>query len=264
MKILAINSSIRKHGNTERIFHLMEQSLLKIAKEKGKTVELEYISLGETNIEPCRGCRFCFEKGEEFCPIKDNLTLIRRKLQEADGIILGSPIYVEDVNGPMKNLIDRMAFYCHRPSFSGKSALIFTTSGAGSTKHALRTMRNALSTWGFYIAVEYRFRMGGSVIAELDVIQKYSDKVNKLATVFFNSIDNNKPLHPTIYSYMIFKIQQTYWQKESSKRNKLDYEYWKTKGWLEPFCDYYIDHKCLSIKSKTARVLGKIISKFFV
>ncbi|WMJ88338.1 flavodoxin family protein [Anaerocolumna sp. MB42-C2] len=264
MKILAINSSFRKHGNTERIFQLMDQSLLKIAKEKGKTLEIEYFSLGETNIEPCRGCRLCFEKGEDLCPMKDNLALVRSKLQEADAIILGSPVYVEDVNGLMKNLIDRMAFNCHRPAYYGKSALIFTTSGASSTKHALKTMRNALCTWGFYIAEEYRFRMGGPLVAEPDVIKKYSDKVNKLATVFFNSIDNYKPLHPTVYSYMIFKIQQTYWQKESSKRNKLDYEYWKTKGWLEPYCNYYIDHKCLPIKSKTARALGKIISKFFV
>lgn len=56
-----------------------------------------------SDIQFCRGCRIYFDKGEELCPIKNGLLNIRDKINSADGIILASPVYVEDINGIMKN-----------------------------------------------------------------------------------------------------------------------------------------------------------------
>jgi multimeric flavodoxin WrbA len=147
MKVMTLISSYRKNGNTERLCSLIEEELQSIAEFQHETLEIERVRLGHTELKTCLGCRVCFDKGEELCPLKDELLLIRKKLDEADGIILASPVYVEDVNGIMKNWIDRMAFNCHRPAFAGKTAVIVSTSGNASTKHALRTMRNALTRW---------------------------------------------------------------------------------------------------------------------
>ena len=153
MRVLAIVSSYRKQGNTARVVELVNRAMRDISRSKGDTSEFELIHLGHLNIEMCRGCRVCFNQGEAKCPLQDDLLVIKAKILAADALILASPVYVEDVNGIIKNWIDRMAHVCHRPEFAGKYAYALTTSGVGSTNHALRTLNTALRTWGFYIII---------------------------------------------------------------------------------------------------------------
>jgi multimeric flavodoxin WrbA len=61
----------------------------------------------------------------------------------------------------MKNWIDRMAFNNHRPAFAGKSAVIVTTSGMGSTSHTQKTMQYALMAWGIHVSFA---RMLGKIV----------------------------------------------------------------------------------------------------
>lgn len=265
MKIIAINSSSRKKGNTEHIIQLMEEKLKEKAENNQVNIEFDYVSLSDLNLSVCRGCRICFTKGEEHCPLKDNLSDVISRLKAADGIILGSPVYVEDVNGIMKNFIDRLAFYCHRPALSGKSALVITTSGSTSTAHSLRTMTNALRAWGASISAQGMFRMGAAMKEE-EVRKQFSRKAETLAERFFSSIVRKKPYNPNFYAYMVFKIQQKYREKEFRKNKELnqanfDDQYWEQQGWFDPKCDYYIPHKPAVIKSKTARILGGLIAR---
>jgi multimeric flavodoxin WrbA len=211
----------------------------------------------------CLGCRACFDKGEEFCPLKDDLLPIREKLIEAEGLILASPVYVEDVNGIMKNWIDRMAFICHRPALAGKAAVTIITSGGGSTNHALRTMMSALMTWGFYVDGQYKFRTGGSMKTK-EISDMYNKKIKKISKGFFAAVKNQKALNPTLYSLIVFKVQQESWQKEENYKNTIDYIYWNGKGWLEPGCIYYTNIKTSWLKVKIARLLGTMIAPFFI
>jgi len=151
MKILSFISSYRKNGNTANIVQLLEDTIESISKQMNIHADFETVFLGHQNILTCKGCRICFDKGERNYPLNDDLLLIKERIDSADFVILASPVYVEDVNGIMKNWIDRMAFVCHRPEFFGKSAYILSTSGVGSTKHSLMTMNTALRTWGFHI-----------------------------------------------------------------------------------------------------------------
>ncbi len=265
MKIVAINSSFRKRGNTEHIIRLMEEILKEKAENNQVNIEFDYVSLSDMNLSVCRGCRICFTKGEEDCPLKDNLADLICRLKEADGIILGSPVYVEDVNGIMKNFIDRLAFYCHRPALSGKSALVITTSGSTSTAHSLRTMTNSLRAWGAYISAQGTFRMGAAM-KENEVKKQFSRKADILVERFFTSIVRKKSYNPDFYAYMVFKIQQKYRELEFKKHKELnqvnfDDQYWEQQGWLDPKRDFYIPHKPAVIKSKTARILGGLIAR---
>jgi multimeric flavodoxin WrbA len=149
MNILILNSSYRKDGNTDRTAQLLQARLESTAKDNHEPLVLDTFYLGHMNVEPCRGCRVCFDKGEEFCPIKDDMADIKARVKAADAIILAGPVYVDDVNGIMKNWIDRLAHVCHRPEFAGKSAYLLATAGSTRTGHALRTMDTALRTWGF-------------------------------------------------------------------------------------------------------------------
>jgi len=262
MKILSIVSSMRKKGNTNNTVDFIVEELTKKLDEKLLTIEK--IFLGDYNIQYCRGCRVCFNSGEEDCPLKDDLLNIRDKILDSDIIIFGSPIYVEDINGIMKNWIDRMAFNNHRPAFAGKAVYIITTSGIGSSNHALKTMKKALTAWGFYVIGQSNFRTG-ALMKIKDLKQKYKKKIGKITNEIKNTMINNEVSNPRFYSLVSFRVQQKYWQKNSEeKRNTYDYKYWFKKGWLDSNCKYLNENEASVLKLKTARMFGDIISMFFI
>ncbi|ATW24759.1 flavodoxin family protein [Candidatus Formimonas warabiya] len=261
MKVLSIVSSYRRNGNTDRIVKLVEEQVLFIANLQNIPLELEKVSLGSFDIQTCHGCRICFDKGETKCPLKDELLPIRDKILQADGIITASPVYVEDVNGIMKNWIDRMAFNCHRPAFVGKPAVVITTSGMGSSNHALNTISTALSTWGCHIVSRSKFRTGA--LMKIDEINaRYHHRIKKIAAKLFHAIMDKEVLKPSFYSLVVFRVQQKYWQKAVGQHDLFDFVYWGNKGWLEPHCEFYIPHKASRIKVNLARLIGDFISRF--
>jgi multimeric flavodoxin WrbA len=104
-KVLAINGSPRKDGNTS----ILIRNILKEIENEG--IETETIQLGGKKVHGCMACMKCFENRDRKCVIDDDLvnTCIG-KMSSADGIILGSPVYFLDVTSEMKALIDRAGF----------------------------------------------------------------------------------------------------------------------------------------------------------
>ncbi|HJJ48808.1 MAG TPA: flavodoxin family protein [Methanocorpusculum sp.] len=102
MKILAIQGSPRKKGNTD----LVLDAFLKGAESTG--AETEKINLRDIDFKNCRGCNACHKKG--ICVIKDPLTDIFDKILQADILVLASPIYSMTVTAEMKAFIDRGQF----------------------------------------------------------------------------------------------------------------------------------------------------------
>ena len=263
MKIITLISSGRKNGNTARFSTQIESELREIGTIYETPMVFEQIQLSELKFELCCGCRICFEKGEGYCPLKDSLLELRNKISGADGIILGSPVYVEDVNGIMKNWIDRMAFNCHRPAFAGKAAAVFTTSGGGSTMHAANTMARALNAWGFQVAVKSKFRAGTNM-PDHEIKTKYDRKIKQTAKKLFDSIQAQSVGSPSFQSLMFFKVQQKYWQKNTSDQDTYDYGYWKDQGWVDPSCKYYTPVCSGHLKVMTARLAGAFVAFFFI
>lgn len=98
IKILGIMGSPRK-GNTE----IMVFEVLEGAKSKG--ADTETINLRSMNIKLCNGCMEC--EGSAACVYDDDMREILKKVQEAKGIVIGSPTYFDNVPGTLKNFIDR-------------------------------------------------------------------------------------------------------------------------------------------------------------
>jgi multimeric flavodoxin WrbA len=99
LKVLSINGSRRKTGNTE---HLIE-SILTPAVKGG--IQVETLFLGDYNIGACTGCEGCSSSWD--CVIKDDFAQIVKKIDEAKGIVLASPTYWYSVTSDMKRFIDR-------------------------------------------------------------------------------------------------------------------------------------------------------------
>lgn len=108
MKILAINGSIRKFGNTEI---LLKQALMG-AESKG--AEVEILKLTDYRIQACRGCGLCLFR-ENVCQVKDDdVQFIFSKMAECDGLILGAPCYYLELTAVVKQLLDRCWILSHK------------------------------------------------------------------------------------------------------------------------------------------------------
>lgn len=100
MKVIGINGSTRKDGNTALIIGKVFDELNK------EGIETELIQLVDYEIKPCRGCFAC--KGRGNCVFADDgFAEIFIRIVEADGIILGSPVYSADVSAKMKAFLER-------------------------------------------------------------------------------------------------------------------------------------------------------------
>lgn len=128
MKILTINGSPKiKGGCTDRALREVEKTL----EENG--VEFERINVGNKDIRGCISCNYCREHGK--CVFNDLVNETASKLADADGIIVGTPVYYAGANGQILAFLDRL-FY----STSGTvdmtmkvGAAVISSRRAGST-----------------------------------------------------------------------------------------------------------------------------------
>ena len=108
MKVLAINSSPgMDKGNTAMILNPFLEGM----KEAGAEVELFYTS--KLNILPCTGEFNCWLKTPGKCLHNDDMNLLYPRIDAADVIVFATPVYVDGVTGPMKNLMDRIIPLAH-------------------------------------------------------------------------------------------------------------------------------------------------------
>lgn len=102
MKVLAINGSARKDGNTAIIINKIFEELNAVG------IETEIVQFAGSIIEPCKACWAC--GGQNNCVHKkDMFREVYEKMLDADGIILGSPVYSANVSANMQAFLERAA-----------------------------------------------------------------------------------------------------------------------------------------------------------
>jgi multimeric flavodoxin WrbA len=116
MKVIAINGSPRKNGNTSAALKVMCDEL------QQQDIEVETIQIGQLSIHGCIGCNYCGESKDNVCVFKDDIVNeVAKKMREADGFILASPTYYAGIAGTMKSFLDRV-FYTSSDYFRYKVA----------------------------------------------------------------------------------------------------------------------------------------------
>ena len=102
MKVVAFNGSPRKEGNT---FQSLQIVMAELQKEG---IETELIQVGGKALHGCTACYGCYKNKDRECVIKkDDLNSYVAKMIEADGIIIGSPVYFSNVTSEVKAFMDR-------------------------------------------------------------------------------------------------------------------------------------------------------------
>ena len=101
-KVIILNGSPKTNGNTATALHEVEQTL----QQQG--IETEWIHVGHLQIHGCIACNKCWTTG--ICAFKDIVNEISAKMRDADGLLIGSPVYFASPNGTLLSLLDRL-FY---------------------------------------------------------------------------------------------------------------------------------------------------------
>jgi multimeric flavodoxin WrbA len=130
VKVIGICGSPRMRGNTE---YLLNEALETLKKEG---VEVELIRLAEKNVAPCEACEAC--KALMDCQIADDFQEIFEKMEQADGIIVGSPVYFGSATPQMMALLDRAGYVALKKGRSlerkvGASIAVARRAGANFT-----------------------------------------------------------------------------------------------------------------------------------
>lgn len=107
MKFIAFNGSPRKGWNTEILLkHALEGAI-------SQGAETELIHLYSCNYKGCVSCFACkLKNGKSYghCAVKDDLAPILKRVEEADAILIGSPVYFGDVTGEVRSFMERLLF----------------------------------------------------------------------------------------------------------------------------------------------------------
>ncbi|MGZ4906557.1 MAG: flavodoxin family protein [Halobacteriota archaeon] len=135
--VIAINGSPRKDGNTAILIRHV------LAELEREGVDTELVQLAGERIRGCTACTHCIENRDQRCAFDDDIANeCIAKMTEADGIILGSPVYFSDVTAEMKALIDRAGFVsmANDGLFKRKGGTAVVVQRRNGATHSLNTL----------------------------------------------------------------------------------------------------------------------------
>ena len=137
MKVLAINGSARKNGNTNILIGRIFEKL------NAAGIKTEAVQFAGNTIQPCRACFSC--GGKENCIYKqDDFQTVFEKMKAADGILLGSPVYSANISANMQAFLERAAVVCDmNPGLlKHKVGACFVTARRGGALNAVDAMNH--------------------------------------------------------------------------------------------------------------------------
>ena len=134
MKVLLINGSPRKEGNT---FLALSEAAAELQRNG---IETEIVSLGTHPVRSCIACNSCKNKGANRCVFDDDLcNHVADKMKHCDGLIIGSPVYYGQPNGGLLSLMQRL-FYSAGSYLPGKPAAAVAVCRRGGATATLQTL----------------------------------------------------------------------------------------------------------------------------
>lgn len=192
MKVIAINCSPRQKGSTATLLHYLEKGL----REKGH--EVQFVPLYDLQFKGCKACQACQKTGSSLCTIKDDLIPVLEAIEQADAMILGSPVFLGLVTGCAKSLIDRCyTFYNQDRSKLMKQKIFVDVVTQGGDIQYFEYVREHLHFW---FIESFEMKSGGSLIAasvgsakdlkqQPDIFEKADQIVNKMDALFKENSD---------------------------------------------------------------------------
>ena len=223
MRVVAIYGQSHK-GSTYHIAHELANKL------GGNLTEF---FLPKDFGEFCVGCNTCFNDSEKLCPHYQRLAPLTKAMDEADVIILASPVYVYHASGAMKAFLDHYGYrwMVHSPDesmFRKQAVCICTAAGAGM-RSALKDMADSLFFWG--VARVYKYGIGIAATDWQGVSEKKRTAIDRKTTALAAKISRgNGTVQPRLKTKVVFFAMHLL---QRNGFNPRDVEHWKQRGWTE-------------------------------
>ena len=125
MKVLLINGSPHANGCTFTALNIVTEELQK------NGIETEIIHIGNKDIRGCIACGKCYELGH--CVFNDMVNEVAPKFEQADGLVVGSPVYYAGPNGTLTYLLDRLFYSAHYDLRMKVGAAVVSARRGGTT-----------------------------------------------------------------------------------------------------------------------------------
>ncbi len=224
-------------------------------------VEAEIVSLNAYRLGICRGCQLCVNKGEAFCPLKDDRDILFERIHASDGVIFATPNYTWNLSGMMKVFLDRFGFAIHRPRFFGKAFTSIVTQAMGRGEKIVEYLDYTAFTLGFN-------GLKGITLTGFDPkTEKQQQKIDRDLAVhsqrFYALLAKPAYPAPTWMQLLGFRMSRT--MVRHAGPDKIDHQYFADRGWFET--DYYYSTSLSPLKravgslaDRTAPIVQKLIA----
>ncbi|MBN2282211.1 MAG: NAD(P)H-dependent oxidoreductase [Candidatus Marinimicrobia bacterium] len=250
MKVTAFVGSARK----KHTYNTCEMLLEKL-KSFGN-IETEIVCLQNFNLQVCKGCIACLDRGEEYCPLTDDRDLLINKMKESDGVIFATPNYSFNVSALMKIFLDRLAYFGHRPAFFGKTFTSIVVQGIFGGEKIVKYLDFLGNAIGYNV-------VKGSLIKSLEPMTEKNQKKNEIAIEkqakkFYKQLIKKGFKNPSLLELFIFRMSRSS-IKTMLNENYRDYEYFKKNGWFDS--DFYYPIKINILEKMFGDIFDKISVK---
>lgn len=219
-------------------------------------IEYEIVRLSDYQLEVCRGCKLCCDRGEELCPLQDDRDLLIEKMMASDGVVFASPNYSFQVSALMKVFLEKLGFALHRPRFFGKAFTSIVAQGIyGGNKIA--SYLNFVGTGLGFNTVK------GSCITTLEPMtdkqQHKNDKVLAAqAKRYYAQLEKPGYPAPSLLQLMIFRMTRTKMRIMLDESFR-DYAYYSDKGWFES--DFYYPTRLGPVKKGAGKLFDTLVAR---
>lgn len=189
MKVLLVNGSTRKEGCTYTALKEIEKVL------QEEHIETEIFWIGKEAVYGCTACQACNKLGK--CVYDDISNTLAQKMQNADGIIIGSPVYYAGINGSLSAALDK-AFYQDSSKFENKVGAAVVSCRRGGASSAFDRINKYFTITRMPIASgQYWNAVHGNtpeeVKQDIEGMQQMRDLARSMSWMLKNLTNTNKP-----------------------------------------------------------------------
>lgn len=241
----------RKRGATFAAARRFLDNLQSFLDVKG-----EIVFLCEYDLGLCRGCKACFLRGEERCPLKGDRDVLIEKMAASDGVVFASPNFSFQVSAIMKGFLDRLGYLLHRPCFHGKTFTSIVVQGFYGGDKLVKYLDFVGLGLGFNVV------KGGCITAldpmvgmEMLTMEKV---ITRLSGQFHEQL--SKPVFPapSLMQLLMFRSGRTS-AKLLADDNDRDYTFYRDRGWL--YSDYFYPVKLGVFKKAFGAAVDRMVAR---
>ena len=221
VKVLGISGSPR--GELSRTLRLVN-AVMRGAGDAG--ADCEVVDVCGLGIDFCIGCGVCYEAGE--CIHDDDFQNLFDRMMAADGIVLGSPVYINAVSAQMKVVLDRMADAIHCQRFLGKYGCSVSTAGGSFADEVVGYQNSILCILGATTVGGVGVVLGPDPSLLIPAEKQAYELGIRLVTAIRNQ--EHYPDQDLFHAGMKERMQALVSHNKEIWSH--EYQYWREKGWL--------------------------------